>query len=276
MNYLISMQHCYFENDKIVEIIPYAKYEIKITDENVLFFGDFLPQVVNFSSCENVEKITHGVDNFFLLDFKSIKDSESVSLTFKNKPINVNCGRDLNITYNGNNIFEIENCCLNYSHFETFNGFCLIYFCGKRNFVVCLKDDVEFASFYDEINLKDKERYFMCRCHDILNQGKVFHLTEKVEEYYVYLDNYDLNMKSQFVSCVFLDCILTSNLKYANELLVDDMKKQDEKIIKTFFPVFDCYVILDENLFLLKNKNTLAGIFKFEIINNKINNIIQL
>jgi hypothetical protein len=96
-----------------------------------------------------------------------------------------------------------------------------------------------------------------------------------MEEYLVYLDDEKLNLKEEFVSFVFLDCVKAKNFKYANELLCDNLKLENEKEIEKFFPEFDYFYPAQKNSFILINKNTLAGIFEFNIHNNLILNIIR-
>ena len=52
------------------------------------------------------------------------------------------------------------------------------------------------------------------------------------------------------------------------------MKNKDD--IKKFFPEFDWFYPLSEKKFLLAKKNTLAGIYVFEVENNEIINITNL
>ena len=75
---------------------------------------------------------------------------------------------------------------------------------------------------------------------------------------------------------MFLDCVKAGNLKYANQLLTEELKQKDVNNIKNFFPEFDCYTCISQNEFFVFKKNTLAGIYKFEIINLEISNITQL
>ena len=175
----------------------------------------------------------------------------------------------------GDVIFEREVEQLNYSHFEVINGFCLIYFSGKRDFVIVLKDkEIIFSDYYDEYNVNENERLFMVRLFDSLNHGKVLRIDGKdFETYLVYLDDNDLELKRDFVSHVFLDCVKAGNLKYANNLLCDNLKMEQVNLIQKFFPDFDYFYPIGQNEFVLTNKKALAGIFEFELINDKISNI---
>ena len=133
-----------------------------------------------------------------------------------------------------------------------------------------------FADYYDECNEGENEKIFMCKIGDILNHGLVFSLKGKeTENYLVYLDNEELNLKNEFLPFVFLDCLKVGNYKYCNNLLCEEMKIENEKEIKDFFPQFDFYYPINNKQFILINKNTLTGIYDFEIENNKIVNIMS-
>ena len=167
---------------------------------------------------------------------------------------------------------------ISYSHFEHDGEFLLIYFEGKRNFIVVIyKNQLKCASFYDECNINKSEKLFLCKLKDCLNHGRVFKIANNYfEEYLVYLDEFELNLKHRFVVAVFLDCLLAKNFKYCNNLLCEDIKQKESKNIELFFPSFDYYFEADENVYILIKKNALAGIYKFEINNLTITNIIQL
>jgi hypothetical protein len=167
----------------------------------------------------------------------------------------------------------VEN--LIYSHFEIKNDMCFIYFSGKRSFVTVIKEDeICFSNYYDECNISEDEMLFMCKLNDTLNHGLVFKIKGKeTEKYLVYLDNEELNLKSEFLPFVFLDCLMAENYKYCKNLLCEEMQIDNEKKTKNFFNSFDFYYPINNHKFILINKNTLAGIYDFEIENNKISNI---
>ena len=165
---------------------------------------------------------------------------------------------------------------LKYSHYEIDGEFCFVYFVGKRNFVAILKgDELCFADYYDECNINENEKYFMRKLHDSLNHGRVCEIKEgKQSTYLVYLDNDEMNLKSEFLPCVFLDCVQAGNIKYLKNLLCEDLCKVES--VENFFPEFDMCFQVKEDIVILTKKNTLAGVFKFEIDNCKIVNIIPL
>ena len=82
-----------------------------------------------------------------------------------------------------------------------------------------------------------------------------------MENYLVYLDNYDLNLKEKFLPFVFLDCVLAGNFKYCNNLLCEDVKQEKDEDIKEFFPQFDWFYPLEDKTFALIKKNKTAEKF---------------
>ena len=92
----------------------------------------------------------------------------------------------------------------------------------------------------------------------------------------MYLDEHELRLKSSFVPHVFLDCVLAKNFKYCNELLDEKIKQGKPEDIGFFFPEFNLFYSINEITFVLINKNALAGIYKFEVNNNCITNILQV
>lgn len=282
MRYIIPKFNCVLlgnENIKLNKDVHYCCDNVD--NQNFIIFGskNELPFSFNFAERGSiyVETINYKNNEYNFIFPKKLNYVNFVQFKYQNKLVCLTVEDFLNITIEGERVLHIEVDNVSYSHFEIFNQYCLIYFTGKRNFVVAIKDkELKFATYYDEVNIKDGEYFYMCRLCDSLNHGKVFHLKEKVyEDYLVYLDDFDLNLKSEFVGCVFLDCVLAKNLNYANNLLTKELQQDNkEKIIK-FFQSFDWFVPIEKNDFLLFKKNTLAGIYTFEIKDNLITNIIQ-
>lgn len=281
MNYLISTFNGYIFSNKIFEVFSFVKYkfDLKENEKAIAFLKDNSnPFVLDLKNqCENVLKVRVGFDNFYFLFSNSCSNFFSTSFNFKNKTISISLSSKLMISIDGmlKCSENVDN--LSYSHFELLNDLCLIYFTGKRDYVVIFKEDeLCFASYYDECNIKDNEKYFMCKLNDSLNHGKVCEIKDKeVNSYLVYLDNEELNLKEEFLPLVFIDCVKAGNFKYCNALLSDNLKMKNEKDIKTFFPEFDLCYPTDERKIILINKNTLAGIYAFEVQNNLIINIIE-
>ena len=70
-----------------------------------------------------------------------------------------------------------------------------------------------------------------------------------------------------------MDCVVAGNFKYCANL-VEKSLGFDEKTAKQFFPEFDSYFPLNSTTMALIKKNALVGICEFEIVDDKIVNII--
>ena len=281
MKYLISTFDCVLFATEKTELKKNTKYKILSADCDVIVFANntipFLLDLKNNVS-SNLLKVQVGIDFYYFLFPIKFYDCYNVNFKFGSHEVQVSLLSDLKIIVDGELICEQNVDKLKYSHYQVFGDICIIFFEGKRNFVAILKGkELKFCSYYDECNIADDEKYFMCKLNDFLNHGKVCHIkNQEIETYLVYLDEEELNLKEEFLSFVFLDCFLASNLKYCNNLLSDELKLEDEKQLKNFFPKFDYYYPVSSEKFILINKNTLAGIFEFDIKNNKIINIKSL
>lgn len=280
MNYLVSMFDCVLYGNERFRIIKNVKYEIEDSKSPAIVFSydNVLPFVFDiFSQSENVLKIDYGLDKYFFLFPTCVGSTSVTKLNIKGHEIIITCGSELVVTISGQTVLEKNVNGLKYSHYEEHGNLCLIYFLGKRNFLLALKNkEVCFANYYDECNISEKEKYFMCRLNDSLNHGTVFYVKENNNDsYLVYLDDEELKLKKDFVAHVFLDCVLAKNFKYCNAQLSKELQLEDEKKLIEFFPDFDWYYPLSDVEFILIKKNTLAGIYKFEIVDNCICNITQ-
>lgn len=277
MNYLLSRFNCCV-NEK--EIIKNLKYTLKDINGNFLVFGmeDEIPLKINLFKSNNVFKVEYNSNNYFVLNPKIVRSVSFFKISHLGINYYITLSSALSICTDKENILDkdVEN--IKYSHFETMGNILLIYFLGKRNFVVVIQNqEIKVASYYDEFNIIEKEKYFMCKLKDCLNHGKVFKVKDNMfESYLVYLDDYELNLQTRFINFVFLDCLLAGNYKYCNNLLCEDIKQKESADIKNFFPEFDFYFELEQNVFALIKKDTLAGTFKFETSNNQITNIIPV
>lgn len=282
MRYLIPRFDCVLNGEKKLSLYKNVQYSCENVDnENFIIFGKNGESAVGFNfvdiSSHFVEKVKYKNDEYYFLFYKPNSNEGMYQFKYQAKQICVALFGCLNISIDGENVFNEQVEGLSYSHFEIKNQHCFIYFFGKRNYVVVISgSEVKIATYYDEINVLDNEFYFMCKIKDSLNHGKVFHIKDKTfEEYLVYLDDNDLNLKNEFVGCVFMDCVLAGNFSYANNLLANEIKQKNETNIQTFFEKFDFYFPINQYEFILLKKNTLAGIYSFEIENCKITNIIQ-
>ena len=265
-------------NMGIEKNIPY-QFSEKIT--SLVVGKNILPFILDVPTCnktENLQKISINGDNFYILFPTVVFEIKQLTLKIKNDFISINLGEFLTIYINGSKIFEIRNENLEFDNFEENGIYTYLFFKGKRNCFVLIKNSqLVFGDYYVEFNEKDGKRIFMNRCLDILNHGKVYSIEkEKTESYLIYLDNYSLDLKTEFVGALMLDCIKNGNYKYANQLLKQEMRLKDEKKLTDFFANFDDFISLDNNTYILINKSTIVGAYKFEIENCEILNIIPL
>lgn len=282
MNYLVPMFDCVAYGKNVVDLKAYVKYKFHFdNDEKVILWNKCgnCSILIDFNEQnKSLLKVKYKFDTYHFL-FNNFENSPFfTSWKLNNKILSLSVARELIISIDGEVICKelVNNLC--YSHYEILNNICYVYFEGKRNYVVAIKSDkVLFATYYDECNIKHEAKYFMCRLNDSLNHGKVYEITgENFTSFLVYLDDEALNLKSEFVSLVFLDCLMAGNLKYCNNLLCDNLKMQDESNISHFFEDFDFIFPIDETTVILLKKNTLAGIYSFEIKDNLIYNITNL
>ena len=280
MNYLISSFDCCLFDGVANKILRGAKYKILEDDKNLMVVfskSQYLPFVFNLNfKCDNILQLTYKSDNYYILFPTVLNDISFNQFKFKNQDVSVSLFKTLTVSIDGECISEenVEN--IKFSHYEIEGDLCLIYFCGKRNYLIVLKNrEIIFSNYYDECNIGENEKYFMCKLKDCLNHGVVCEIKDKnCLTYLVYLDNEEMNLKKEFVANVFLDCVLAGNKTYCKNLMCEELKSCDN--INEFFPEFDFYFQLEENIFALTKKNTLAGIFQFEITNKLIANIIPL
>ena len=280
MNYLVPLFNCFVGPDYLSQLNAGAKYQCDEFKNEKFFLlknGDVYPQVISADS-KNVVKVKFKKDNYFFIMETNSNTHLFSSWIFKDKTICLTLSEKMFVSIDGEILIEENVGGLKYSHHSIEKEFCFIFFEGERNYVVCLKsNEVVFSSYYDECNIKENEKYFMCRLNDLLNHGNVFHIKgEEFVQYLVYLDNESLNLKCEFLPMLFFDCLKAGNLKYCNSLLGDDLKFEDENQIKEFFSEFDFAYPIDALNVVLIKKNTLAGIYSFQIENNFIVNISNL
>ena len=222
MNYLVPLFDCLLMSTENFQLNKNVKYEIENDKSPAVIFsyGNILPFVFDVKKeSENYLKVTVYADNYYFLFHKKCCNNFCFKISYKGKEILINLSGKLNISIDGKVVLDKVVDDLTFYNYEIVGDVCLIYFSGKRNFLVVIKDkEVCFANYYDEYNLKDGEKFFMCKLNDSLNHGKVCHIKDStIETYLAYLDNEDLNLKSNFVGFVFLDCLLAENYKYCNE-----------------------------------------------------------
>jgi len=274
-------------SDKTITIEPNKFYKVdNITNKNYLLCGfkkeypfcvNFLEIFANkncpFAECVEIENNTF---IFLLPQFRL--ETNFIAFKVLNKDFCLSVSNNLFLTIDGEVLLDKQlNAQLKFSHYEQIGEYCLIYLNGDKKFVIITKNnEMLFADFYSEINTENGNRIFLNRLNDSLNHGKVASLkNKKFETYLVYLDNNELKMKNDFTFLIFLDCFMAGNFNYCNNLLADDIKQKNVENIKLFFTSFDFYIPFNNIVFTFK-KNTLAGVYKFELNNNRIENIIHL
>lgn len=283
MNYLISLFDCnVLADNKYFSLIKNVKYVLNnVFNFDIIVFGNNneIPVYINLEK-ENSRliKCCCGTSNYYILLPYHILPTTHFVIKHLNTEYYIDLSTNLSINTQGENLLNIKVGELEFSHYENFGNFLLLHFLGKRNLVVCIQNKkVNFASFYDEYNSSDTEKLFLCRQRDSLNHGKVFKINKtQTESYLVYLDDNDMCLKPELVACAFLDCLLADNYKYCNLLLSNELQQKNPQDIKLFFCEFDFVLNVEKDIFILLNKNALAGIYKFEIVEKNITNIIHL
>ena len=234
MRYIVPLFDCVLSDRVEMSLCKDVCYCCENVDnKNFMVLGknDEKPFYFNFvdNASNNVEKVKYKLNEFYFLKAKRNNNQGFYQFKYQNKQVCVDLFENLIISIDGETILNEPVVGVSYSHFEIKNQMCFIYFLGVRNYIVVLQNsEIKISSFYDEINIAEKEFYFICNLNDSLNHGKVFHIKDKnVEDYLVYLDDADLNLKTNFVATVFLDCVLAGNFDYANHLLNADLKQID-------------------------------------------------
>ncbi len=286
MKYLISNFPCQIVGKESFRLVENLKYELQdIDDSFYTVFGENqeLPICINFKdlctnkSHANILCFDYGCDDYTILFSRAILPNSVNILKLQNSELVISLSGELTISIDSECILQTNVEKLNFSHYEMWEDFCIIFFEGKRNYLVIIKDkQICCADYYDEVNKEEKEIYFMKRLYDSLNHGKVYMLKDKTfDSYLIYLDDEDMNLNSEFTMVVFLDALMAGNFEYCNRLLSEDIRQEDASKIVDFFPKFDDYIPLANNSVAMIEKNTLAGIFKFDIVDSKIENIIE-
>lgn len=286
MKYLISNFPCQIVGKESFRLVENLKYELQdIDDSFYTVFGENqeLPICLNFKdlctnkSNANILCFDYGCDDYTILFSRAILPNSVNILKLQNSELVISLSGELTISIDSECILQTNVEKLNFSHYEMWEDFCIIFFEGKRNYLVIIKDkQICCADYYDEVNKEEKEIYFMKRLYDSLNHGKVYMLKDKTfDSYLIYLDDEDMNLNSEFTMVVFLDALMAGNFEYCNRLLSEDIRQEDASKIVDFFPKFDDYIPLANNSVAMIEKNTLASIFKFDIVDSKIENIIE-
>lgn len=287
MVYLISNFHCVISGKCKTEVLPFVKYEVCSVENEISvvtpfcegesFAVNFYDVLNKFVKCAFVQTVCVGTDKFIFILQGQSSCRQCINFLWQNKNVCVCVADEILVVVDGEIWGNFACGGIAYSHYEIEGENCFVYFSGKRKFLCVLgKTKVEWANFCDEQNFGENEKYFMARCNDFLAHGQVCHVKDNtLETYCVYTDNNDLNLCEEFVPFVFLDCVVAHNFDYCKNLLCDDLKN-DEIDYSAYFGQIDFYFCLSYNVFAVFKKNTLTGIYKFEVDSTVVTNIINL
>ncbi len=288
MNYLVSNFDFKIKGQKEVlkANVPYCVYELSDELSNCelqqkfrqwQYFDINFYEIFSFvATYQYVNLISFKQDKICFLNFPFNNEQDFRSFEFLNNPVNVFIDKKLIINFKDKQLVNIEIDNLAFDRFYVDEDICFIYFKGTRQFLVCFdKDKLIWADFFDEYNSAKGEKQFLKHLHDGLNHGRVLSLKEgKSDKYLVYLDDFEMNLKPEFVALVFMDCFAAGNFNYCVNLLDKSIAPQNAKDIKNFLPEFDRFFPFGEKVVVLFKKNALVGICEFEIVEDKIVNII--
>ena len=275
MNYLISAMDCIVLSSNY-PIIKNVKYEFEFSDDVELLMDNQFNLIPFFPNNNKIAKIKYKLNNYYFLFPDKMGVVEVYSLRYNSKQILVQISNFITISIDDKVLCDNMVSEISFSHYEIDKEIIFIYFSGERNYVVVIKDlKLYFAGYCDECNIKENEKYFLMKMRDSLNHGNVCHVQkQEIETYLVYLDDFEMNMKNEFASCVFLDCVLARNFKYANQILCETIRMKKEGEINSFFPCFDNYYLIEENVAVLFNKSQSVAVVEFQVDNCEIQNII--
>lgn len=283
MIFLISRQECELAELNIT-ILPNVKYELtKIENKYYTFLFDGEPvcvnlfKILNNAAHKHILKVNFNGNVYLFFNFLPTQPINVLDVQIDNLCFNLVISNNLIINVNGNTILNEPCRDVTFSHFEKFKGYTFLFFNGKRKYYVLLKQgELICNGYYDEINKTESEIYVLTKLFDALNHGRVCHIKDDYENYLVYLDENELKLKPEMNFLIFLDCLKAKNYKYCNNLLAENLKQQTPEDIAKFFNEFDYFYPESENTALCFKKNALVGIYKFELENNLISNIVVL
>lgn len=286
MNYLISNCDCNICDIPNISIKANVPYKVEDVENKICccVANNAEPLYVNFyesyshfatSNYKNLTCFEWKSDRYLFLTFHNFEGCDLRSFEFSGKQISVMCSKNIVVNMGEKQLVNMNVKDIKFSHYETDKDNCYIFFVGKRNFLVAFnKDKLLWADYYDEYNSDKEERQILKHLNDGLNQGKVLSVKAgETETYLVYIDDYEMNLKPDFIALIFMDCVVAGNFKYCVNL-VEKSLGFDEKMAKQFFPEFDSYFPLNSTTIALIKKNALVGICEFEIVDDKIVNII--
>ena len=268
MLYFVPNRDCFCQGKKY-----YAQKRYQMPENSGCFFSAGCQPI--FSGDE--KSFEFESDKYLFLNFQEKIKFAFCPLKIKGADVGVSLGEDVCLFSNNQLAYSCKNCGLTFERVSELGAFSFIFFDGKRKFVAIFKNkEFVYANYFDEINFGEKEVFVLTRLNDSLNHGRVWHLKEgKEENYLVYLDDFELNLKPQFLPAVFLDCVRAKNLNYLKHLLSESLANATSNISLFFGEIEEIYPLREDVVAVIK-KDATIGIYKFEIENLKIQNIIEL
>ncbi len=282
MVYLLSNKDCCIEDVVAHEIKAGAKYFLNDIEDKYTRIIDktsgkilavnFFDLIYNFNKTEFAKVVNFKSDIICVLDF--VENKNILTFDIFGEHLCIDISNQILINY-----FDCKEIVkfvsdIHFSHIEYFDKICVLFFEGKRDFAIIVeKGKILYAYYYDEINVKENNLTLLSRMNDSINHGLVAKIEKgKFDSYLVYLDDSDLNLKSKFCICVFLDCVLARNYSYIKNLL-DETLVDEMDNLKLFFDEIKDYYPIDETHCIVKKKDAQMDIFEFVISDNKILNI---
>lgn len=274
MNYVLSRKPCYEFNTK-TKLQANVWYNcVGKLDECLFVFENGAQAWLN----DKAKKCSfnYSGNSYYILAPSYANKVYLTTIKYQNKQVQVAIGSNLCVTIDGELLLDKQVGNIEYIQHQLINNHLIIYFTGDRAFFIIIKDNKLLAAdFYDELNCEKEDVFFLKRLHDSINHGKVFCITSKgFDEYLVYLDNYDLNLKEELLPAIMLDLVRAKNYVYAKSLLKNEMQPKQAEDIGKFFLDYDDYLPITNTEFCLLKNDTFVGIVKFEIVDNKIKNIL--
>lgn len=283
MNYIIADFDCEILGDGVHKLkanVPYVVNDVcnmplTCVGENAKFNINLYECLHGFATLKNCTLVNFKMERYLFLFGETHCDVDVRLIEFEKKMILIHLSGKLIVDYADKQIVNMPVTGIKYSHYEIKNGVCFIFFDGDCKFLVALNcDGLLWADYYDEYNVEKDEKIILKHLRDSLNHGKAMSFNlDKTEPFLVYLDDYEMNLKPEFTALVFMDCLKAGNLNYCEKLLGDNFKCDKNALLK-FFPEFDNFFPLNALTVVLFKKNALVGICSFEIVEDKIENII--
>lgn len=283
MIFLISSKDCCINIDNCVEIKSGARYELSTIENKYLevidrasgrvFAINFYDVIFNKHKNQYIKTFRIKNDIYCFLNLCTCEYNLSINVF--ESILSIQISNEISIDYNNDKKIVRFTSYIKFSHIEYFGKIIAIFFEGDRSFVIILnKETLLYCDYYDEINLQEKEMSLLTKLHDSVNHGRVVKIEkEKIETFLVYLDDYEMCLRSELCVEVFLDCVIAGNFKYVQNLLDESLVDKIEDL-KSFFDGITSFYPINKTQCVCIKKDATVDIFQFEFQNNKIMNII--